>query len=329
MDPQYVSRIMLDNVTRNFLMIMSAAHHRCCSKANSSHLSCTLKYSSSISICQMDPLLEQKRPKGKKRTRRDLITQHLRLYSELKTRNLHGILLDAAVWICTENDVVHKLDCLCLGNLDGGAGTADHVRDLLLAAGISVPGVKAVRLSIDEAFFMSYALGVLIVHDVVDGAAVALDNDALWCRLQIARPDFIILYLAYHHFRSKGWIARTGLQYGVDFVLYQRHPALAHSDYSVLILPLEESEMSPAALSRPPICWHDVQVTNRLTSQVGKRLLLLFFQDNGGPAADYSSPKCLEHFAVQERVVRRFVPEGFRMKILGAHGDNTGRPKDY
>ena len=165
---------------------------------------------------------------------------------------------------------------------------------------------------------MAYALQCLKVYDIVDETAVALDNDALWCRLCVARPDFLTLYLAYHHFRSKGWIPRTGLQYGVDFVLYQRHPALAHSDYSVLIQPLENNNNSSdvaSTLVRPPMTWHDLQVTNRLTGQVGKRLLVLYVQDNMGSNGDYSSPKCLAHFAVQERVIRRWVPESQRMKL--------------
>ena len=259
----------------------------------------------------MDPILQTKKAKGKKRHRRDIITQHLQLYEELKTRELHGILLDAAIWICAEDDVVHKLDCLCLGNLDGGSETAEYVKSLLAAAKTDVCGLKAVRLSLDEAFFMAYGLGCLQIHDVVDDVAVKLDIDALWRRLQVARPDFLMLYLAYHHFRSKGWIPRTGLQYGVDFVLYQRHPALAHSDYSILIQPIRDNNCTAASvvLTRPTLSWHDVQVTNRLTGQVGKRLLLFHVQDNNNSGADYSSPKCLANFAVQERVVRRWVPE--------------------
>jgi tRNA-intron lyase len=257
----------------------------------------------------LDPALEQRRPKGKKRWRRDIITDHLQLFAKLRPRNLQAVLIDAAVWMATEDDVVHMLDCLCLGNLDGGTGTADHVRRLLLAAGVEVPGDKAVRLSIDEAFFMAYALEALTVHEEAGGAAAPLGVDALWRRAQASRPDFLMLYLAYHHFRSKGWIARTGLQYGADFVLYQRHPALAHSDYSVLILPADEATRR-GAVPRPPLHWHDLQVANRLSTQVGKRLLLFHVAETGD--GDYSTPACLANFAVHERVVRRWVPESQR-----------------
>lgn len=162
----------------------------------------------------MDPAVEERKPKGKKRPRRDIITRHLDLYGDLKARNLHGVLIDSAVWICAQDDVVHALDCLCLGNLDGGAVMADHVRCLLLSSRDpkKVAGAKAVRLSLDEAFFMAFALQALTVHTTVegqDGGVAALDTDALWRRSQSARQDFVTLYLAYHHFRSKVGLTST------------------------------------------------------------------------------------------------------------------------
>lgn len=166
-----------------------------------------------------DPALEQRRPKGKKRRRHDINTNHLKIYDELKRRNIQAVLLDSAVWICTEDDVVQMLDSLCFGNLDGGIHTAENIKNLLKTIGKDVPGNKSVRLSIDEAFFMAYALNVLTVHALViddpkqeehvpphvppQPQAIELDTDSLWQRLQQSRRDFILLYLAYHHFRSK------------------------------------------------------------------------------------------------------------------------------
>lgn len=95
---------------------------------------------------------------------------------ELRPRDLQALLLDAAVWLCCDDDTVYKLDTLCFGNLDGGAGTAAYVRRHLEAAGRPVQGDKAVRLSLDEAFFMAYALELLTVHDLRGGAAVPLDT---------------------------------------------------------------------------------------------------------------------------------------------------------
>jgi hypothetical protein len=39
---------------------------------------------------------------------------------------------------------------------------------------------------------------------------------------------------------TQGWIPRSGLLYGVDYVVYALHPAAAHSHFSVLLLPLTD-----------------------------------------------------------------------------------------
>ena len=82
-----------------------------------------------------------------------------------------------------------------------------------------------------------------------------------WAHCLAVRGDFAVLYAGYTHFRSKGWIPRTGLQYGAEFVLYQKHPALAHSEYAVLVLPLFQERA-------PNLSWHDVQIAGRLSAQV-------------------------------------------------------------
>lgn len=43
-------------------------------------------------------------------------------------------------------------------------------------------------------------------------------------------------YAAYHHLRSLGWLPLPGLAYGADYVLYQLHPELAHSDFVVTVM---------------------------------------------------------------------------------------------
>lgn len=102
---------------------------------------------------------------------------------ELRPLGLQALLMDAAVWLVADDDVAYKLDTLCFGNVDGGAGTAAAVRAALQAGGAPCqPGERAVRLSLDEAFFMAYALGILAVHEAPEpgggGAAARLDDTA-------------------------------------------------------------------------------------------------------------------------------------------------------
>lgn len=54
-----------------------------------------------------------------------------------------------------------------------------------------------------------------------------------------------------------------------------------------------------------------LQVSNRLSAQVSKKLLLLYVQEPAG-GADRSTPNALAQVAVHERLVRRWVPESHR-----------------
>lgn len=109
--------------------------------------------------------------------------------------------------------------------------------------------------------------------------------------------------------KMQGWIPRTGLQYGVDFVLYQKHPAITHSDYSVSIQ--TDGTQGMGSLVRPQMSWHDLQVTNRLTAQVGKRLLVARIHDPA-PHLGYDHPKCIDRVSISEMIIRRWVPESDR-----------------
>lgn len=110
--------------------------------------------------------------------KRDFNTNQMEVIDQLRgnlPHGLHALLLDGTCWVACDEAAVHSLNTLCLGNLDGGAGTAADVRQHLAAAGEAVAGTAAVRLSLDEAFFMAHALRLLTVHDLVDGRAVRLD----------------------------------------------------------------------------------------------------------------------------------------------------------
>jgi tRNA-splicing endonuclease subunit Sen2 len=45
------------------------------------------------------------------------------------------------------------------------------------------------------------------------------------------RPDdpFLVSYVAYHHFRSLGWVVKPGIKFAADWLLYRRGPVFSHS----------------------------------------------------------------------------------------------------
>lgn len=127
------------------------------------------------------------------------------------------------------------------------------------------------QLTLEEAFFLTYALGALSVHkdDNILPASLLLrlycsyssfpipetaERQFHWLRyrqnlshvssitasnaLPIA-PDntFLLKYVVFHHFRSLGWVVRPGIKFAVDYLLYNRGPAFAHAEFAIMIIP--------------------------------------------------------------------------------------------
>lgn len=42
---------------------------------------------------------------------------------------------------------------------------------------------------------------------------------------------FLVHYVLYHHYRSLGWVVRTGIKFCVDYLLYKRGPVFHHAEY--------------------------------------------------------------------------------------------------
>lgn len=156
------------------------------------------------------------------------------------------------------------------------------------------------QLSLVEAFFLSYGLGCLIVTDENNEE---MNLTKMWRRFMEKEKNFISLYAAYHHFRSKGWVVRTGIKYGVDFMLYRKGPPFYHSSYSVIIVNENEEEQNSF-----PTDWTSLCCLNRITEQVSKELLLCYvIQPKDLTFDDIQSPKSLSKITVFEVIIRRWV----------------------
>ncbi|EFA84550.1 hypothetical protein PPL_01539 [Heterostelium album PN500] len=129
------------------------------------------------------------------------------------------------------------------------------------------------QLSLYEAFYLLYGLGCLTIlreptteevneyKNNIESSNNSNNNDSLnssnhknkkiltsmtieecWKLFNEEDDRFLPNYIAYHHFRSTGWIPRSGLKYGCDFVLYKLRPELVHAQYQVVVQYLNEYE---------------------------------------------------------------------------------------
>ena len=147
------------------------------------------------------------------------------------------------VWIGATRRLGYLLEQTCLGRR-ARAGTEIGVPLTPNGAGNEL----VIRVCCEDAYYMCAFLRCLVVSEDGDEDAAReirlglgtreMDCETLW---RVFRRDcghaFALKCAATVHFRLTGWLPRSGLQYGADFVLYQRHPSLVHSDSTVVLVP--------------------------------------------------------------------------------------------
>lgn len=193
--------------------------------------------------------------------------------------------------------------------------TQEKTSDVEHSVSSSASQKENLQLTFHEAFFLSYGLGCLVIMDTNNKP---LDLIKLWkkfCELSSSQ-NFPVMYTAYHHFRSKGWVVRSGLHYGADFVLYKDGPSFYHSTYAVIVKEIKEKGLTEIENSgRLPMTWPFLAALNRINSHVAKGVMFAFVVKPQLMSDQIlTTPLCVSRFKIQELLVKRWVPAAEREK---------------
>ncbi|KAG9483656.1 hypothetical protein GDO78_009531 [Eleutherodactylus coqui] len=115
----------------------------------------------------------------------------------------------------------------------------------------------------------------VLVEEDTTGAAEDMEEETvepltilkLWEVFSAAQQSFQTRYMAYHHFRSKGWVPKVGLKFGTDLLLYRKGPAFYHASYSVIVELVDENFEGPPLR---PLTWRSLSGLHRTTMNVSK-----------------------------------------------------------
>ncbi|KAG0355235.1 tRNA splicing endonuclease subunit sen2 [Gamsiella multidivaricata] len=157
------------------------------------------------------------------------------------------------------------------------ADSLNEIRNVAPSKAEEEANYEHLQLSLEEAFFLVFAVECLAISDASatpstppdTTTAKAMTIQGCWLRFSKAaalsiKPTpkllssqcsphinlksnndtvisvdnpFVIRYVAYHYYRSLGWIVKDGLKYGADFLLYQKGMVFGHSQYAVRVVP--------------------------------------------------------------------------------------------
>uniref|UniRef100_A0A8C5IIF7 tRNA-splicing endonuclease subunit Sen2 n=1 Tax=Junco hyemalis TaxID=40217 RepID=A0A8C5IIF7_JUNHY len=157
------------------------------------------------------------------------------------------------------------------------------------------------QLSLEEAFFLVYALGCLSIYYGEEPLSIV----KLWEVFSEVKPDFKTTYMAYHYFRGKGWVPKVGLKYGTDLLLYRKGPPFYHASYSVIAELVDDNFEGSL---RRPLSWMSLSGLNRTNANASKELMLCYLiRPSDMTAEEMASPECMKRIKVQELIVSRWV----------------------
>jgi len=131
---------------------------------------------------------------------------------------------------------------------------------------------------------------------------------------------FLVHYAVYHHFRSLGWVVKSGLKFCSDYLLYKRGPVFTHAEFSIVVCPTYEDpadeESSPFDLpNTKPFSWAWLSTLNRVNTQVRKSLMLAYVTIPAMQRVsleELDTPGVLQQYTVREVTIKRFVPARMR-----------------
>ncbi|KAJ2001689.1 tRNA splicing endonuclease subunit sen2 [Coemansia thaxteri] len=179
--------------------------------------------------------------------------------------------------------------------------------------------MEPLQLSFYETLFLC-DLGCLRVRDSAGVEYGYFDLWHLFCTVDRS-PDFALKFAAYYYYRSKGWVVKSGLKFGTDFMLYKKGPAQSHAQYSVLVRRNDDcADADCAANDDEPWAasesWQYMFSLSRVTTQVRKTLILCYVEspppltstESAQEPEAGSMPPEMNQYRIREFVVQRFNP---------------------
>jgi len=168
------------------------------------------------------------------------------------------------------------------------------------------------QLSLEEAFFLVYALKCMLVKNQQNHV---LSIEECWNTFCFVQPNFFVNYVCYHHYRGTGWIPKSGIKYGTDWILYRNGPFQNHAEKTIIVacLASDSCELDTTCTQRK-LNWPSLINVNRVSEQVNKCLSIFYVRKplNVSNEELQRSPCYLPQFSVLEMSLIRWVPSRSR-----------------
>ncbi len=175
----------------------------------------------------------------------------------------------------------------------------------------SVIQQEVLELMPTEALFLALNFDCLEITKV-DSIVPLTTSDLFLQFISNLKPDdeFLLDYIAYHHYRSLGWCVRSGIKFGVSYLIYKKGPPFAHAEFAIMILPSYKDELKNLEIAKP---WWWTSSVNRVIGGVKKNMIFCYIEVPNDISCFIKDgivdfKKLLTSYKIKEVVYRRWVP---------------------
>mmetsp|Transcript_8848 Transcript_8848/g.26582 ORF Transcript_8848/g.26582 Transcript_8848/m.26582 type:complete len:241 (+) Transcript_8848:94-816(+) len=213
-----------------------------------------------------------------------------------------GVVIGRSVWVerGSQADSLHRSHGIGTGNLSRGELTYGRNIEDKSRLGRQERATREgdsqhehLQMPLHEAYYAAFLLGGM---EIYDNDMCLLDERACWNVFTRLDENFTYAFRVYHHFRSKGWVARCGLKAGTDFVLYdEKRLRTGHVHSTALVLVV-------CVPWRPRLATSALLAAERVAAST-KRQLVLAEVSCDSARARCSLQDTLEHMSVTDIVI--------------------------
>uniref|UniRef100_A0A1A9WKY1 tRNA-intron lyase n=1 Tax=Glossina brevipalpis TaxID=37001 RepID=A0A1A9WKY1_9MUSC len=210
----------------------------------------------------------------------------------LPDEELNGIFTGMSVEVCKHSDIIKLYTNGNYGKGTKSRSTPQIMRGQRVTSDLN-GNQENLALSLEEAFFLSYYLKVLRITNIHGEKMEWLQ---MMHECEAINRKFSCHLAAYIYLKSKGWIVKSGLKFGSNFLIYRKGPRFYHASFAVLISCKNED-------------YAHLEVKNmkglqRIAEASDKDILLL--EINKPPNFKMCTLEDISRLSISESVIKRF-----------------------
>ncbi|XP_050322078.1 tRNA-splicing endonuclease subunit Sen2 [Bactrocera neohumeralis] len=202
-----------------------------------------------------------------------------------------GVFTGISVEVCGAEDIRKIYE-----NGFFGKGSKSRGAPKLVTTG-TIDDTESLSLELEESAFLAYFLGILRIHDI---QCNEMQFREFLEAAKNVNSHFLECLGSYLYLKSKGWVIKSGIKFGGNFLIYKRGPRYNHASFIIFVHIKSDTK---------DISIKDLKGLQRIAETSDKDVLLLEVSKPND--LTYNTISDIAALKISETIIRRFNSTSF------------------